>query len=93
MNKETNSKARGQAPSFWPCRRTEKHCELTNNDARSPVHLYDVRMDALIGSITDNLGVLPHSLCHRVIHDRGKTPSLCLFKIFMIFYLKKGKPL
>lgn len=66
--------------------------QLTDNDPRSPVHLHDVRMDTFVGGVADDLGVLPHSLCHRVIHDRSEAPSLGLFKIFMIFYLKtKGK--
>lgn len=77
-----------QGESFWLCRPAEKDQQLTNDDSRSPVHLHDVRMDTFIGSIADDLGVLPHSLGHRVIHNRSKASSLCLFKIFMIFYLK-----
>lgn len=76
----------GQAWSLWPA---EKERQLTHNDARSPVHLHDVRVDTFVSGIADHLGVLPHALCHRVIHDRGKAPPLCLFKIFMIFDLKK----
>lgn len=81
----------GKAPSFWVCRPAKQASQLTNNDSRSPVHLHDVRMDTFIGGIADDLGVPSHSLCHRVIHNRSKAPSLCLFKIFMIFHLKAGK--
>ena len=81
----------GKAQSFWLCRPARQATQLTNNDSRSPVHLHDVRMDTFIGGIADDLGVPSHSFCHWVIHNRSKAPSLCLFKIFMIFHLKEGK--
>jgi hypothetical protein len=62
---------------------------LTNNDSRSPIHLHYMRLDTFVRGITDYLGVLPHPLCHRIIHDRSKAPSLRLLKILMIFYLKE----
>ena len=81
----------GKARSFWLCRPARQATQLTNNDSRSPVHLHDVRMDTFIGGIADDLGVPSHSFCHWVIHNRSKAPSLCLFKIFMIFHLREGK--
>lgn len=80
-----------QAWSFRPHTPADKRRQLTNNDSRSPVHLHDVRVDPFIGSIADHLGVLPHSLCHRIVHDGSKASPLCFFKIFMVFYLKKEK--
>lgn len=87
MKKQANPKARAST-IFLPCKPAEGR-QLTDDDARSPVHLHNVRMDTFVGGITDDLGVLPHALCHRIIHDRGKAPPLRLLKIFMIFYLAK----
>lgn len=52
-----------------------------------------MRLDTFIGSITHNLGVLPRTLHHRVVHNGSEASPLGLLKIFMIFNLKKEKEL